>query len=227
MFRHKIVTKRGALAAIAGIVVVSAGMGVSRATGPEPTPTMSEATMMATAMAEATARMVTARMTPMTGAMLTMTSERRREATTRMMKSPTSAPMMGSALTAVEPLAAPMRIEPAAGLEPAPVAMLAPFTWTGASSGQDFWNESANWSGAGVGYPDDSSDDATFNGCGFRAEFDASRTIDDLTVDITGDFCLGYFDANGSEYTLTCDTVTIAGGNDAVYVVEKAGIETN
>ncbi|MCG3132206.1 MAG: hypothetical protein FLDDKLPJ_03039 [Phycisphaerae bacterium] len=174
MVRHKIVTKEGAWAAIAGIVVVGAGMGVSRVTGPEPTPTMH-----ATAMT-------------MNAAASTMHA---------------AATLNAEAMT--------------------PAMMLAPFTWTGGSSDPDYWNEAANWSGAGVGYPDDASDDATFNSCGFRAEFDASRTIDDLTVDITGDFCLGYFDANGSEVTLTCDTVTITGGNDAVYVVEKAGIETN
>ena len=142
---------------------------------------------------------------------------------------PLEAAAMPEACAMLSPVAVRMRSArpgPSAS-NPEPMMRRAAFTWTGASSGQDFWNESANWSGAGVGYPDDSSDDATFNGCGFRAEFDASRTIDDLTVDITGDFCLGYFDANGSEYTLTCDTVTITGGNDAVYVVEKAGIETN
>ncbi|MBE7457918.1 MAG: hypothetical protein KJ057_15480 [Phycisphaerae bacterium] len=166
MFRHKIVTKRGALAAIAGIVVVSAGMGVSRATGPEPTPTMTEATLM----------MPTSRMT---------------------------------------------------GAEPMAMAMLAPFTWTGNAS--NAWNNAANWSGAGVGYPDDSSDDATFSGSFGFADFDASRTIDDLTVD---DGSGSYFQSDGeNSRTLTCDTVVISGDTSGdfggVHVTGLAGIETN
>ncbi|GIK15079.1 MAG: hypothetical protein BroJett003_00430 [Planctomycetota bacterium] len=121
----------------------------------------------------------------------------------------------------------------ATGAEPMPMtmpmAMLAPFTWTGGGSDPDYWNETANWSGAGVGYPDDSSDDATFSGSFGFADLDASRTIDDLTVD---DGSGSYFQSDGeNSRTLTCDTVVISedtsGDFGGVHVTGLAGIETN
>lgn len=121
-------------------------------------------------------------------------------------------------------------VEPAAPAGPAASpSMRLTYTWTGNSDGNDYWNEQANWSAASAGYPDDSTDDALFDECGFYTYFDASRTIDDLTLSFGGpDGCYGYFDAGGTERTLTCDTVTIGGGHiDFIKMVGKAGIETN
>lgn len=111
------------------------------------------------------------------------------------------------------------------------MAMLASFTWTGNDNESDLWNDRDNWSGFGGAcfYPCATTDDATFNACGFNVVFDASRTIDDLTLSFGGpEGCFGYFDADGTERVLTCDTVTIGGGHiDFVKLVGKAGIETN
>ncbi|MCC7292946.1 MAG: hypothetical protein IT449_12865 [Phycisphaerales bacterium] len=131
-----------------------------------------------------------------------------------------------------EPEASPLIVQAAAmplllpvRLPGAPLMMLS-FTWTAGGS-DDLWSTALNWGVGGMGYPDDATDDATFDDCGFHAEFNANRTIDDLNVDVSSDFCVSYFDANGTEYTLTCDTVTLTGLSDGVKVVEKAGIETN
>lgn len=191
MFCHKIVTMRGALAAIAGIVVVGAVMGVSRATGPEPTPTMHATAMMM----NATAATMHATTPTMNAAAATVNA---------------AATLNAEAMT--------------------PVAMLASFTWTGGSGDPDYWNEAANWSGAGGAcfYPCTSADDATFSGYFGFAYFDASRTIDDLTVDDGGG---SYFDGDGTARTLTCDTVVISGDTSGdtggVHVTGLAGIETN
>ncbi|MCC7292003.1 MAG: hypothetical protein IT449_08080 [Phycisphaerales bacterium] len=85
------------------------------------------------------------------------------------------------------------RVAAAAGfvaVDPATVA-LASFTWTGNDNASDLWNDRDNWSGFGGAcfYPCATTDDATFTECGFNVVFDASRTIDDLTLSFGGELC--------------------------------------
>ncbi len=114
--------------------------------------------------------------------------------------------------------------------EPEPAMLRAAWTWTGASSDPDVWNEATNWSSAGGAcpFPCSTADDVTFN-IDFDVVFDASRTIDDLVVVRGNPDRDQTFDAGGSEYTLTCDTVSITGIESLVtiHVNGKAAIETN
>lgn len=97
-------------------------------------------------------------------------------------------PLAGSGV-ALEPCAALGALEPAPAMAPSPMMRRITFTWTGNSSDPDYWNEAANWSGMGGActFPCSTSDDATFSTCGFYVYFDASRTIDDLTISLNSD----------------------------------------
>lgn len=101
----------------------------------------------------------------------------------------------------------------------------ASWMWTGGGS-TDAWTNAQNWSGAGGAcvYPCNSTDDVTFNSTA-HVNLGANRTIDDLLL--SG---LGYgldFDGEGTERTITCDTLVITHTGGGATVTDLAGVVTN
>jgi len=85
-----------------------------------------------------------------------------------------------------------------------PFPRLVAYTWDGSAS--DDWDNSQNWTAsAGLGYPDDCSDDATIPSGDWAIDL-ITETIDDLAIE--GDV---HFDKTGLSATLTADSLTIVG----------------
>ncbi|MCC7293699.1 MAG: hypothetical protein IT449_16700 [Phycisphaerales bacterium] len=110
-----------------------------------------------------------------------------------------------SAAALPAPFAAPASADPACAV--APVPMRATYTWTGNGS-NDRWDNIANWSYVGGGYPDDCNDDAVvpFVSGGYDVVL-ITESIDDLTMEGSLDLTA----ASGDD-TLTVDSLTIVGG---------------
>lgn len=122
---------------------------------------------------------------------------------------PASARSAVPAVSAV-PLASPVPAAPAfadAAWAAAPVPLRATYTWTGSGS-NDHWDNVANWSFPGGGWPDDCYDDAVIPSSvyGFAVEL-VTEQIDDLTIE--GD--AAFSSQTPAIETLTVDSLTLIG----------------
>ncbi len=106
------------------------------------------------------------------------------------------------------------------------VALAIDFDWTAQKPGdfddENNWTPDSPFCGSLGCYPHTCNDDATIEGP--ATVYMSTETIDDLTLAPTPYFFVT-FDGEGSEETLTCDSLTIT-GEGTVFLTNKAIIKT-